>query len=103
MAIQMGKALAFTAVSGMVAGLAGCGGAEPAPATAPAASGDSKAAPAAGTAAPAAAGTAAPAAAPAKHACKGLNTCKGNGGCKTDKNACKGLNTCKGAGGCKVS
>jgi hypothetical protein len=35
-----------------------------------------------------------------KHGCKGQNSCKGNGGCKTDKNACKGHNTCKGQGGC---
>lgn len=35
-----------------------------------------------------------------KHACKGHNSCKGNGGCKTEKNACKGQNSCKGLGGC---
>ncbi len=36
-----------------------------------------------------------------KHACKGANSCKGNGGCAVEgKNACKGLNACKGAGGC---
>lgn len=35
-----------------------------------------------------------------KHACKGQNSCKGNGGCKTEKNACKGQNSCKGQGGC---
>ncbi len=36
-----------------------------------------------------------------KHACKGLNSCKGNGGCAVEgKNACKGQNACKGAGGC---
>ena len=57
MAIQVGKALAFTAVGGMVAGLVGCGGADAAPAAAPGA---------------------APAAAPAgAKAC-----CKGHGGCK---------------------
>ena len=28
MAIQMGKALAFTAIGGLVAGFAGCGGGE---------------------------------------------------------------------------
>jgi len=37
-----------------------------------------------------------------KHACKGLNACKGQGGCKTDKHACKGQNACKGQGGCKT-
>lgn len=35
-----------------------------------------------------------------KHACKGLNSCKGKGGCKTERNACKGQNECKGLGGC---
>ena len=35
-----------------------------------------------------------------KHACKGQNSCKGNGGCKTDKNECAGKNECKAAGGC---
>lgn len=38
----------------------------------------------------------------AKHACKGMNDCKGKGGCKTDKHACKGMNDCKGQGGCKM-
>ncbi len=37
-----------------------------------------------------------------KHACKGMNTCKGNGGCHTDKNACKGQNACKTQGGCNT-
>ena len=36
-----------------------------------------------------------------KHACKGLNSCKGQGGCAVEgKNTCKGQNECKGAGGC---
>lgn len=35
-----------------------------------------------------------------KHACKGLNSCTGKGGCKTDANACAGKNSCKGKGGC---
>jgi hypothetical protein len=37
---------------------------------------------------------------PDKHACKGQNSCKGKGGCKTDANSCKGQNSCKGKGGC---
>lgn len=37
-----------------------------------------------------------------KHACKAMNSCKGQGGCKTDKNACAGKNACKGQGGCAV-
>jgi hypothetical protein len=35
-----------------------------------------------------------------KHACKGDNSCKGKGGCKTGDNGCKGKNSCKGKGGC---
>ena len=34
------------------------------------------------------------------HACKGLNTCKGNGACKTAGNECKGKNSCAGTGKC---
>ena len=48
----------------------------------------------------------APAAADAKdvHVCKGMNDCKGKGGCASDeaKHACKGKNECKGMGGCKA-
>jgi len=48
----------------------------------------------------------APAAAEAtdKHICKGMNDCKGKGGCASDaaKHACKGKNECKGMGGCKA-
>jgi hypothetical protein len=33
--------------------------------------------------------------------CKGKNECKGKGNCKTDQNDCKGKNECKGQGGCK--
>ncbi len=36
----------------------------------------------------------------AKHACKGMNECKGQGACKTEANACKGQNACKSKGGC---
>jgi len=49
-----------------------------------------------------------------KHACKGLNSCKGQGGgenagknsckgqggCATATHECKGMNECKGQGGC---
>jgi hypothetical protein len=35
-----------------------------------------------------------------KHACRGLNSCKMHGGCKTDQNACKYQNSCQGKGGC---
>jgi hypothetical protein len=37
---------------------------------------------------------------PKKHACAGLNKCKGNGGCKTGDAGCSGKNTCGGKGGC---
>jgi len=35
-----------------------------------------------------------------KHACKGQNSCKGNGGCSAGDNGCKGKNSCQGKGGC---
>jgi hypothetical protein len=35
-----------------------------------------------------------------KHGCKGQNSCKGKGGCKSSDNGCKGKNSCKGKGGC---
>jgi hypothetical protein len=76
-----------------------------------------------GAAAPVAKDTShhAPAAAADKHGCKGMNSCKGKGGChmsQTDLDAaakkmgmdpakagkghdCKGKNECKGLGGCK--
>lgn len=34
--------------------------------------------------------------------CKGMNECKGKGGCKTDVNECAGKNECKGKGGCNM-
>ncbi len=37
-----------------------------------------------------------------KHACKGMNDCRGNGGCATVEHACKGQNDCRGQGGCKT-
>lgn len=35
-----------------------------------------------------------------KHGCKGQNSCKGKGGCRTSDNGCKSKNSCKGKGGC---
>lgn len=67
MVIQMGKTLAFTAVSGMVAGLAGCASSPPPDAEMPAPPAD-----------PAAEASAAG----AKDCCRGKNECKGKGGCK---------------------
>lgn len=40
--------------------------------------------------------------APDKHSCKGLNSCKGHGGCQSSDNGCKGKNSCKGQGGCNT-
>lgn len=37
-----------------------------------------------------------------KHACKGMNSCKGNGGCNSGDAGCGGKNSCKGKGGCAV-
>jgi len=37
----------------------------------------------------------------AEHACKGMNECKGQGGCGVEgANSCHGANDCKGKGGC---
>jgi hypothetical protein len=47
-------------------------------------------------------GAAADAAATDKHDCKGHNSCKGKGGCKSGDNNCKGKNSCKGKGGCNT-
>jgi hypothetical protein len=76
--ISIKNALITAAVSGMSVGVVACGGS----ATPAATSG----------------GTTAE---PAKHACKGMNACKSQGGCKTETHACKGQNDCKGQGGCK--
>ena len=38
-----------------------------------------------------------------KHACKGMNSCKGKGGCKTGDAGCAGKNSCKGKGGCATA
>gem|GEM_PF-6597118 len=36
------------------------------------------------------------------HECKGHNSCKGKGGCKSGENGCAGKNSCKGKGGCAM-
>jgi hypothetical protein len=87
MAIQMGKALAFTAVGGIVAGLVGCGGGEKPADDATKVEGADK-------------GEAAKA---DKCSCKGHNECKQKGKCKVEgKQDCAGKNECKGQGGCKA-
>jgi hypothetical protein len=35
-----------------------------------------------------------------KHACKGHNACKNQGGCQSGDNGCAAKNSCKGNGGC---
>jgi len=35
-----------------------------------------------------------------KHMCKGQNSCRGKGGCKSSDSGCKARNSCKGKGGC---
>ena len=78
--MNLGKALAMTAVTGMIAGLAACGG-------------EQKAEPVAPTT------DAVPAPTEDKNCCKGKNECKGKSGCKTETNAsCGGQNECKGKG-----
>jgi hypothetical protein len=39
-------------------------------------------------------------AAEAKACCKGMNECKGKGGCRAGEHSCAGQNACKGQGGC---
>lgn len=103
MAIQM-KTVALTAVGGMVAGLVGCGGAPAVPETPEAPDADPPAADPASDLGGIddAAGDEDMADAGAKDCCKGMNDCKGQGGCKVDgSHDCKGMNECKGQGGCK--
>ena len=38
-----------------------------------------------------------------EHKCKGMNACKGQGGCKTATHSCVGKNSCKGKGGCNTT
>ncbi len=76
--MNLGKALAMTAVTGMIAGLAACGGEQKADPNTPSTN------------------TAAPT--EDKNCCKGKNECKGKSGCKAEKSACAGQNACKGQG-----
>jgi hypothetical protein len=39
-------------------------------------------------------------AAEGKSCCKGLNECRGKGGCRAGEHSCAGQNECKGKGGC---
>ena len=49
------------------------------------------------------AGTTASDSSMSKHDCKGMNSCKGQGGCSSSDMGCKGKNSCKGKGGCKTA
>jgi hypothetical protein len=81
----MTNTMIAAAVGGILLGLNGCAESTP-PAAAPA---DTTASSADGGA--------------AKHACKGQNECRSQGGCKTDTHACKGQNDCRSQGGCKTA
>jgi hypothetical protein len=73
--MKIGKALAMTAVTGMIAGLAACGGEQKADPNTPSTN------------------TATPT---DKNCCKGKNECAKKSGCKTETNAsCAGQNDCK--------
>jgi hypothetical protein len=84
--MDIAKAVALTAVGGLVVGAVGCGG-DNKEASTPGASGEA--------ASPSASAVGSQA------CCKALNHCKGQGGCSTDKHKCGGLNDCHGQGGCK--
>ena len=76
--MKLGKALATSAVTGMLAALTGCGAGDNLPAKAPS--------------------TDVPAVSE-RNCCKGRNGCKNKSGCKTETNAaCAGQNECKGKG-----
>jgi hypothetical protein len=78
--MKLGRVLATTAVSGIMAALGGCGGAADAGVPAKAPSTD---VPAVGE----------------RDCCRGRNACKNKSGCKTETNAaCAGQNDCKGKG-----
>ena len=78
--MNIGKSLAVSAVSGLLLGVAGCGGAVPAV--------PDVNAPKTDLAPPT-----------AKDCCKGKNECTGKSGCKVEgKNECAGKNKCKGQG-----
>lgn len=95
------KTLAMAALSGLMAGsLVACSG-DAKPDAAPAAEAPAAEAPAAKAEAPAAMADAEQPATIPEHACRGLNECKGQGGCHVEGgNSCTGGNECKGKGGC---
>ena len=101
--MKISHSLLVAAIGGIALGATACGGSMP---SAPGVTDPSAAMPSTPSA-PSAAMPATPGATSAtpaaKHACKGKNDCKGQGGCKTDKNSCKGQNACKGQGGCKTA
>jgi hypothetical protein len=105
MAFKISKSILTAASTGIMMGaLAGCGGSTPPPETPEGAALPAEEPAAADPAAPAADGAAAAdEAAPAaegKACCKGMNECKGKGGCRAGEHSCAGQNECKGKGGC---
>ncbi len=97
---KLGKQLARAAAAGLLA--AACGGANSNAAPSRQAEGASPAnEPGASESEPN--GMQDELAAEAKDCCKGMNECKGQGGCgMAGSHACKGMNECKGQGGCNA-
>jgi hypothetical protein len=103
MKITMMETIFTAAKAGLLAGaFTACGGTappaespegemQPMPEEAAAAEADSTEMPAAEGQEPTAEG---------KDCCKGMNECKGKGGCRAGEHSCKGQNECKGQGGC---
>jgi hypothetical protein len=109
MAFKISKSILTAASTGIMLGaITACGGSTPPPETpagteaAPAGYDAPPAADAAAPAADAAAPAADATAAEGKACCKGLNECKGKGGCRAGEHSCKGQNECKGKGGCNA-
>lgn len=103
MKLDFAKTVAALAVAGLTAA---CGGSTP-PAESPEAPVESAEAAEGAPTGEAEAAQSAPeaegesATAEGKECCKGMNDCKGKGGCAVEgKNDCKGQNECKGQGGC---
>jgi hypothetical protein len=104
MNFSMKKTIAHAAKMGLVLGVvSACGGSTP-PADSPesteAAAATEGDMPAEEGAMPAAEEGADAPTAEGKDCCKGMNECKGKGGCRAGEHSCKGQNECKGQGGC---
>jgi hypothetical protein len=95
---MLSKSIMMAAHAGLLVGaLAGCAGSPPPESPADAASSGEATRKATETPAPA---TPVGEAAEGKSCCKGMNECKGKGGCRAGQHSCAGQNECKGQGGC---